>query len=415
MKNLVFFTQLVIILTSYNASAGFQISAAPVKGAKPPGLLKLNLNNSDSPQKTKPKLSLELSSPKSPTAPQKKDWVVEKNTQKDRIWVDLDKSSQYSLHPQHHDIAQAIDEYHCIPKQNVNLGTERINQLNAIISLATERLNRNSQDFESRTKLEFIRQTATNKKDYIEALNQVNDHNSEIVQSKHVGSIQTVTLHKGFISDGTQVMTKNNGEQLEHLDPAMRDGKILLPKYQEWIKNGGSPQDKQKFYYSLEEAEFGKGDLASDRIKSEDKKGTSSSQVIFENGTAKSVPHYSKPRQLYNEEEKYDTLRDPVLLPSVSSDETKPLHYVIDAAGHLYVNPNAVNHSDILNGRNVLSAGMITFENGKIKKINNDSGHYKPSADNLSKAVEVLRAKYGNEIFHESLEVNPVKVLEQKK
>ncbi|MBF0312682.1 MAG: hypothetical protein HQK52_04660 [Oligoflexia bacterium] len=71
--------------------------------------------------------------------------------------------------------------------------------------------------------------------------------------------------------------------------------------------------------------------------------------------------------------------------------------YAIDENGELYVSTysrvGSFHHSSILGGKPVLSAGMITIVQGKIVKITNESGHYKPTNDQLVAAVRALRAK----------------------
>lgn len=50
-------------------------------------------------------------------------------------------------------------------------------------------------------------------------------------------------------------------------------------------------------------------------------------------------------------------------------------------------------HSCYLEGREVLCTGCITVVNGELKYINNWSGHYQPSRQQLSLAVQALRAQ----------------------
>ncbi|MDP2091308.1 MAG: hypothetical protein Q8K30_06965 [Candidatus Gracilibacteria bacterium] len=54
------------------------------------------------------------------------------------------------------------------------------------------------------------------------------------------------------------------------------------------------------------------------------------------------------------------------------------------------------NHSFISKGVNVDYAGSITFSNsGKITRISNDSGHYKPNFDDISVVKNTLVKQYG--------------------
>lgn len=48
------------------------------------------------------------------------------------------------------------------------------------------------------------------------------------------------------------------------------------------------------------------------------------------------------------------------------------------------------NHSSFNSGREVTSAGLLLFQGGKLRWIDNNSGHYKPSAENLRNCVTLL-------------------------
>ena len=48
------------------------------------------------------------------------------------------------------------------------------------------------------------------------------------------------------------------------------------------------------------------------------------------------------------------------------------------------------NHSSFNAGADVICAGMIYFQKGKLLWIDNNSGHYKPTKDNLKNAVNIL-------------------------
>jgi hypothetical protein len=49
-----------------------------------------------------------------------------------------------------------------------------------------------------------------------------------------------------------------------------------------------------------------------------------------------------------------------------------------------------LNHSSFLSGGNAASAGWLRAVNGELTDINNDSGHYKPSARDLSLAITII-------------------------
>jgi hypothetical protein len=72
--------------------------------------------------------------------------------------------------------------------------------------------------------------------------------------------------------------------------------------------------------------------------------------------------------------------------------------YVCGLNGDFYSGPHMVPqgtgdglyHSSYLGGGEVLCAGEIKLENGRVTEINNDSGHYKPPVRNVVMAVEML-------------------------
>lgn len=68
--------------------------------------------------------------------------------------------------------------------------------------------------------------------------------------------------------------------------------------------------------------------------------------------------------------------------------------YVISQDGKLYVSKYSFagkfHHSSFLAGAPVISAGMMVVENGVIKSINDQSGHYLPAACNFKNGIRVL-------------------------
>jgi hypothetical protein len=49
------------------------------------------------------------------------------------------------------------------------------------------------------------------------------------------------------------------------------------------------------------------------------------------------------------------------------------------------------NHSSLNAGKDVICAGVMKVENGRLTYIDNMSGHYKPTKRNLLNALELLR------------------------
>jgi hypothetical protein len=66
--------------------------------------------------------------------------------------------------------------------------------------------------------------------------------------------------------------------------------------------------------------------------------------------------------------------------------------YVLSPSGGLYIMPESkgfisYHHSSLLAGKEVAGAGLVTIENGNLTAINNQSGHYLPSARHFSQVV----------------------------
>lgn len=82
----------------------------------------------------------------------------------------------------------------------------------------------------------------------------------------------------------------------------------------------------------------------------------------------------------------------------VNQDRVAP--YACDEHGNFYATMfgskrGEIQHSSILHGKPVVCAGMIQVEQGILKYIDNDSGHYKPSPDQLKEALRCLRDEHG--------------------
>ncbi|MBC8145792.1 MAG: hypothetical protein H7X80_09400, partial [bacterium] len=71
-------------------------------------------------------------------------------------------------------------------------------------------------------------------------------------------------------------------------------------------------------------------------------------------------------------------------------------HYAMSMEGHLFVRMVDVGemgkfaHSSFLSGSDVLCAGTISVDNGRVIEITNESGHYRPSTANLAEACKAL-------------------------
>lgn len=80
-------------------------------------------------------------------------------------------------------------------------------------------------------------------------------------------------------------------------------------------------------------------------------------------------------------------------------DSGEPLIWAIDVQGNLVFSLGTINHSVLVDGGPVISAGEVNLvSDGQggyvIVDINNRSGHYQPSEESLEIAVEIFKS-YG--------------------
>jgi hypothetical protein len=74
--------------------------------------------------------------------------------------------------------------------------------------------------------------------------------------------------------------------------------------------------------------------------------------------------------------------------------------YVMDEYGNMFIGEDSLiakgvwlNHSSMLAGKAVLSAGIAKFDGGVLVHIDNQSGHYKPTGENLYAALAELKGQ----------------------
>ncbi len=93
----------------------------------------------------------------------------------------------------------------------------------------------------------------------------------------------------------------------------------------------------------------------------------------------------------------YDTTQYKGKVPGMAA-------YVMDGKGNMYVGEhqtNVMHHSSFLAGNKVISAGMVKIEEGKITRIDHQSGHYAPTKNNFKNAL----AKINKTAFHHEAKI----------
>jgi len=342
--------------------------------------------------------------------PTPENWDDEMNTLQDRIWVDLSPTGNYKFSNTQNDLAQIIDLYHKQEKSNPGYILFRKKLLEKIDQLCRLKLQSPDLSHEERTKLQLISQTAMNKHDYLNELKNIKQNTFQIVFPTPGSDLNHARLGRNYVVEEKE--TDKKWELLEHLDPALRSREYLGPLFQDWKKEVSLHENTPSFFYWLEGQEISqyrsqKGLTQDSELES----GTTTRVVNFEKGKATSQPFLTRNPKVYSKnslKKWHDQENDPITHDQVnffSRDDQKlspnepssALHYVIDRDGTLYIRHKSPYHSYILRGKPVVSAGNITFKDGKIDSIDNESGHYTPSNKLLHKAIELLRRRYGDQ------------------
>lgn len=96
--------------------------------------------------------------------------------------------------------------------------------------------------------------------------------------------------------------------------------------------------------------------------------------------------------------EPYDTTGNTDTMHGKDSEVGQAL-YVLTRGGTLLSAPGKIgemHHSSLVAGTDVAGAGMMRVEQGKIRSITNNSGHYRPSAEYLRNVLQVFQRNHVN-------------------
>lgn len=126
---------------------------------------------------------------------------------------------------------------------------------------------------------------------------------------------------------------------------------------------------------------------------------TSSQQAMQARQHRLAVYNVAPTAKFYQDKEQLSQHRVRLDSPSLCFLNQQPLDglyiYVMAPDGRLYASQVGMtreikNHDYFLSGQDVRCAGMFYCEQGKMKLLNNNSGHYKPSYQDLACAVYLL-------------------------
>lgn len=92
-----------------------------------------------------------------------------------------------------------------------------------------------------------------------------------------------------------------------------------------------------------------------------------------------------------------DTINGFSIKPFNTTRSLEESIFVMNTKGDFFIHPKAevgvIHHSSLLAGAPTMFAGQIQVVNGKILKIDNMSGHYKPNEQNILLGINYLRSR----------------------
>lgn len=324
----------------------------------------------------------------------------------DKSWLDLKEADCYlDATTKSTELAQAIKDYESIRKDDERRFQDRINALKRIAKLSVSQMKWKGYPANDPYKmvLQQLITRANLKADYIKKLGGLRKEAEARARNIPKDQLNGV------------VNMKYEHELLEDLDPEKRVGHFSglygdgpYSKWKYYVEK--YPESTPDYFIWLEEQVYNpklkllKKDLRHTFLSKDAKKVTFKEGMAYNRVfRANDSRHLMDGRYIYNISEDGDlyilpdTLhrkevgflqnpRSQGLLTSQQKDnDTLP--------------GKGLNHDNILEGANILCAGMVFFKNGKIDLIDTDSGHYKPKMiQNLRPALAKLLKKYPDAI-----------------
>lgn len=289
---------------------------------------------------------------------------------------DMAKANQGKLpltHPQCSELNQLIKTYHAIPKDNREKIFERIKTLRKIEERCNQIIHTNKGlTPEQLATVKNIRHVAQHKSKYLFSLRFLPQRT--IRRLFRLPSIQGHVLRVDQPQYPQGEAQEFNNEAIADLDPFNRI--FTDDQFNTWRQNAEQAQLRKEnypdFWMWLE---------------------------TQDTTTLNAHPHYQLPSQVKKVNFKEGCCTNTIF----GAQESGRLHgtflYNIGKDGNLYIldrdtfKADAIysTHNHILGGMAVLSAGMVTFKEGKIIRFDIDSGHYRPKRSHLFKAIQLLK------------------------
>ncbi|BBB57702.1 hypothetical protein MPCS_01713 (plasmid) [Candidatus Megaera polyxenophila] len=273
-----------------------------------------------------------------------------------------------------------IQEYHTIPKNNWNAVPKRVKSL---IDISTYAQNLSGKIENSYLKSVIIKLSliAIEKKNYlIQLLELHNGGYKRVYNNLYDASIIQNNYIPLFINN---IMRYNHSTQelwgeyiLEAVDPCHRR---LLNSFFSVFRNKTSSTKVSDFFLWLEDQQVS---VFIPAIKMFTEAELAQKKVIIKNGKF------------------YDILGKRITTNQILLDD-KPIHgpvfdiehiFIIDEIGNIYLcySSRTVGHTSMSHYKPIIGAGKLVLNNGEVKKIAFDSGHYLPGEKGAIQTINFL-------------------------
>jgi len=268
-----------------------------------------------------------------------------------------------------------IQKYHSIPKSHETHFQARIIALQDIVDFLSSWIQEEKVK-SRRSFLANIQKNAANKKWYLEELDYRSVHGqfgTEFLKSYHQ-DLSVVSKNYAPIFLCHQRLYDSNlgiywGEYwFETIDPCHRQ---LSHFYDHWLKQGGKEDSLLSFFLWLED-QYIPSDIVWVNFLNETQ--LKDYAVSIENSL---LYFYSKGEKV---------------LVHCDNDEIEYI-FNIDGAGCLFIAPTSktIRHISISHGKPVLAAGNIRVNQGHIKALQLESGHYQPLPEHGLQMIELFK------------------------
>ena len=299
-------------------------------------------------------------------------------------WIDIPKTDYKTIlatqEPEVESLNQLIMLYHSIDKASLRSLSHRVELLDTI-SDCLEQLAEKEEFADQRLTIRLLNKTVQCKKQYLEQLLEM--PSDEMIASYHLdySPLSETCYEPLFLRNNITYSLKMKefwGKfWLESIDPCHRR---LANYYQFWLDTKPLMTDYQSFFLWLE------------------------TQTIPKNIPV--VDYYSDEQLEACRIEIMDGyLRKSNTYELVNTDPARRNLFVINLSNNLYLETfkDGVWHTSLSRGKPVLGAGLLQIEQGFVKSIAFESGHYLPSLEQSFQSIQILRKKAAH--FKESFEV----------